>query len=134
MNTTRQLDARTQDIWDTTTSSDIREWRESIETFFDEDWTRLSVIIERLEESLWPTEESEDVSLQQSDQNSSAGNQADCQAQLDALAKTTVPVSSDPEQKQRLENLAKKIEERLNHSGTQNKKDSTHFDGSIESQ
>lgn len=100
-------------IEDSPTHESIREWRSSMETFFNEDWKQVGRIVTSLENSLW-----ENSSLTSSDQSEKQKDhvEVNCKAQIDAMSKPRTPVSSDPEQKMRLENLAKKIEQRLNHA------------------
>lgn len=95
------------------TSQGIREWRESIETFFTNDWQKVRDMVLGLEESLWEeTEGSPSKPLSSQGVSSQQELQAAYQAAYDSIPGRT-PVSPDPEQKRRLESLAKRIGQRL---------------------
>lgn len=98
---------------DAPSKESIREWRSSMESFFSEDWQQVGQIITRLEDSLW---ENTSQGKAEPKHASRSQGESNCEAQLDAMRKTPVPVSNDPQQKQRLEELAQKIENRLKNN------------------
>jgi|SaaInlStandDraft_1057018.scaffolds.fasta_scaffold58416_2 hypothetical protein len=98
---------------DSPTRESIREWRSSVETFFSENWKQVGQMITSLENSLW---ENSTTTVAEESRAQNYPAKENCNAQLDATSKPRVPVSSDSEQKMRLETLAQKIEERLSHA------------------
>lgn len=84
----------------------VRQWRETVDEFFCQDWQKLRDLILTLEESLWD----QDIENLVSEMNASG---SDLQGDDLPKLKPVVARSNDPIQQQRLNDLAKKIEETL---------------------
>ncbi len=102
----------------------VREWRQAIEEFFNEDWPKLTHLILSIEESLWEDGNlrNDEDALKETD-HCSVENQTDrsTNSELDNFQTRheSIPVATEPEQQRRLEELAKKIEMRLKKTDAQ---------------
>ena len=91
----------------TLTSDSIRQWRDSVEEFFNVEGRKVRGIILELEESLWEGELPADKSAR------SEAEPPIVELTMDANVRPAAPVSGDPKQLRRLEDLAKRIGDRL---------------------
>ena len=103
------LEAKTSikyEPYGTLSVNSVRQWRETVDDFFSQDWQKLRDLILSLEESMWD----QDIENLVAEMSAS-----DTDLEGDELPKfkPVVAKSNDPIQKQRLDELAKKIEETL---------------------
>lgn len=102
----------------------VRDWRNAVEEFFNEDWPKLTDLIQSIEESLWEDDLQDCVvsGLKEIDQSEVRNDERQSRGHDSGNHETrpeSVSVSAEPEQQRRLEELAKKIEERLKKTSVQ---------------
>ncbi len=105
----------------------VREWRHAVDEFFTEDWPKLTDLILSIEESLWGEDNLERISdvLEGNtlgDPERDAKHSTEPEPEIYDSHRERVPAAAEPEQKRRLEQLAKKIEERLKKTKLQEEK------------
>lgn len=80
--------------------TDVRNWRESLESYFESEWPKLTEIIHRLEESVWD------------DLDKDSGN---FQEQATETTRR-IAVEEPPDQMRKLTELAKQIDDQINRT------------------